>query len=273
MRAQWCREHIDEAAEKCGLEKSTVSDVKQAAKLCATVSEISECSTDAIIALIRIKDEQVKNHAISLVKNALNEKTPTGGTKYSKFTKPQIRKFIKKADLDIRGEMVKEIIASEPKKQDPSTCFSPQPGTIPVTDAPPIAPLAAILKEKYTIQEETSPLVNLPPLSTDADPDEVRKRDELLLQWAQGSQPPQPEFRTAAEMINGGLVTRPAPYKMAPMQKEEAEQRLIEFVRGYLTNKDREALGEIMGTGEFGHSYVEIFTGMIWFCRDQMGGE
>ena len=31
MRTQYCREHIDKVAEEWGLEKSTVSDVKQAA--------------------------------------------------------------------------------------------------------------------------------------------------------------------------------------------------------------------------------------------------
>jgi hypothetical protein len=72
---RWCREHIDKTAEECGLEKSVVSDVKQAAKFCAVVSDLSECSTRSILALIRIKDEPVKNRAISLAENALKEES------------------------------------------------------------------------------------------------------------------------------------------------------------------------------------------------------
>jgi hypothetical protein len=51
-------------------------EVKQAAKFCAEHSDFSELPTKPIIALIRVKDDNVRDKAISLVENAL--KTPTG---------------------------------------------------------------------------------------------------------------------------------------------------------------------------------------------------
>ena len=71
MRSQWCREHIDEVAEKCGLGEDTVSDCKKAAKLCSSIPDLSDCSTRAIMALIDIRDDPVRDKAISSVSNAL----------------------------------------------------------------------------------------------------------------------------------------------------------------------------------------------------------
>ena len=146
MRVQWCREHIDEVVENCGLGESTKSDVKQAAKFCASVPEISNCSTDAILALIRIRDEPVKNRAISLARIALIDATPTGGKIQKRMTKPEIKKIIQKAELEIRGELTeqyKEEKKTAPKK--PSYNGTPQPGDYPAPDAP----VAQTLKEKY----------------------------------------------------------------------------------------------------------------------------
>ena len=141
MRSQWCREHIDKTAEECGLEKSVVSDVKQAAKFCAVVSDLSECSTRSILALIRIKDEPVKNRAISLAINTLKEETPTGGQKRDRLTEKEIKKLIDRAEREVRGELAKKY--RQEKK--PSYNGTPQPGDYP---APP-APMAQTLKEKY----------------------------------------------------------------------------------------------------------------------------
>ncbi|MDD5048173.1 MAG: hypothetical protein PHH09_04525, partial [Methanoregulaceae archaeon] len=69
-RSQYCREHIDKVAEMCGLEKSTVSDVKQAAAFCDEHSDLSDCSTRAIMALIRVRDDMVRERVISSVKKS-----------------------------------------------------------------------------------------------------------------------------------------------------------------------------------------------------------
>ena len=151
MRPQWCREHIDETAEHCGLSDDTVTDVKRAAKFCSTVPEFSDCGTDAIMALIRIKDDPVRDKAISWAKNALNSETHVGKNKRIKLTRREIQKFIQKAELEVRGELTKKYEQEKktaPKK--PSYNGTPQPGDYP---APP-APVAQTLKEKYGGQDQ-----------------------------------------------------------------------------------------------------------------------
>jgi len=111
MRLQWCREHIDEVQEACGLSNSTAMEVKQAARFCVEHSDFSELPTKPIIALIRVKDEQVRGRAISHIENTLNRKTPNGGQYNTTFTEKEIKKIIAKVELDIRKEMMAEIKA------------------------------------------------------------------------------------------------------------------------------------------------------------------
>jgi hypothetical protein len=108
MRAQYCRKNIDKVAKACGLERSTIADVKQAAEFCTAVPDLSECSTRAVMALIRTKNEQVKDLAISLAKNALNAKTPTGGKKKQRLSEREIKALIHKADLKIQSKLTKK---------------------------------------------------------------------------------------------------------------------------------------------------------------------
>lgn len=111
MRSQWCREHIDEAAEKCGLGVDTVSDVKKAAKFCATASEFSDCSTAAICALISIRDDPVRDKAILSVSNALKSgKHPLTGEflKDKRLPEKTIKKVIRKVEMEVRGELTEK---------------------------------------------------------------------------------------------------------------------------------------------------------------------
>jgi hypothetical protein len=258
MRAQWCREHIEETAENCGLEKSTVSDVKQAAKFCASNSEFTECSTDAIITLIRVKDEDVKNKAISLVKNALIQEMPNGGKKNFRLTKPEVRKFVKKAEVEVRGKMVEEF--KKDTDQKPASPYQPQPNSIPVTNDPAMRPLS-----------EIADLSKLPQLSPDAPMDEVMKRDELLLKLHNVPS----EFKTGSEIqkevINGGIVTRPAPYKITPepMSEKEADELILQVVNRRFTPKSKELWETILASGELSDSPARLFEAMV--CR--IGGE
>ena len=153
MRPQWCREHIDETAKHCGLSDDTVSDVKRAAKLCASAPEYSDCSTAAIMALIRIRDDPVRDKAISSISNALKlGKHPLTGQimKDKKLPEKTIKKVIQQIELEVRGELTKKYEQEKktaPKK--PPYNGTPQPGDYP---APP-APMAQTLKEKYGGQE------------------------------------------------------------------------------------------------------------------------
>lgn len=98
-------------AEECGLEKSTVSDVKQAAKFCDEHSDLSDCSTRAIMALIRIRDDSVREKAISSIEKSFESgKHPLTGQVLKKkaLTEREIKAVIERADLEVRKELMKD---------------------------------------------------------------------------------------------------------------------------------------------------------------------
>jgi hypothetical protein len=104
-RLQWCREHIDEVQEACGLSRQAVDEVKQAAKFCVDHADFSALPSKPIIALIRVKDDNVRDKAISLVENVLKSKTPTGGKRVKSLTEREIKKIIGIAEGEIRSEL------------------------------------------------------------------------------------------------------------------------------------------------------------------------
>jgi hypothetical protein len=61
----------DSCADACGLDDETVRQVKSVADFCEGKPEISGLSTNAVMPLIRIQDEEVRDKAISSVSNAL----------------------------------------------------------------------------------------------------------------------------------------------------------------------------------------------------------
>jgi len=112
MRSQWCREHIDETAENCGLGEATVSDVKKAAEFCVEFPEISDCSTHSIMTLIRCSDDSVRDNAISSIRKSLDSgKHPLTGKaiKTKRLSEKDIKKVLEKSELEVRGEIVKKI--------------------------------------------------------------------------------------------------------------------------------------------------------------------
>jgi hypothetical protein len=104
MRTQWCRDHRDQAAEMCGLGEDVVADVKRANEFCDEYPDMSVCSTRAVMALKRVKDDQVRDLAISLAIKALNITTPTGGKTHVRLTEQEIKKLIQKAEKQVGGE-------------------------------------------------------------------------------------------------------------------------------------------------------------------------
>ena len=144
--------------------------------------QISDLSTDAAKALMDIPDPIIQQKAISHIENALTRKTPRGGSYKKRLTKPEVEKVIKtvsppenvKKELYVAKPPVskKEPISLHPniKKQDPSKCFSYQPGTIPVTDAPPIESLGEKVRKQEMVEAEKNqptpveePVQELPP--------------------------------------------------------------------------------------------------------------
>jgi len=133
MRTQYCRDHIDKVAEGCDLDAGYVDVVKQATVFVDEHPAMDNCATRAIIALMRIPDQNVKDLTIRHVENALKEKTPTGGTKRGGFTENQIAAFkarfelqvnterqkaaeIRRKEAEVEYKRVKEIADAEEKK-------------------------------------------------------------------------------------------------------------------------------------------------------------
>jgi len=172
MRSQWCREHIDETAANCGLSDDTVSDVKRAAKLCASAPEYSDCSTAAIMALIRIRDDPVRDKAISSVSNALKSgKHPLTGQimKDKKLPEKTIKKVIQQVEREVRGDLTKKYERERKEKPEqetqedplPVSPYVPQPGSIEVSGTIPPS-LAEQMKEPEACTSPPAPNKSLP---------------------------------------------------------------------------------------------------------------
>jgi len=140
MRSQWCREHIDETAKNCGLQKSVVADVRSAAKFCVDHSDMSECSTRTILALIRVRDDPVRERAISLAENVLKDTTPTGGKKKTRLTERQVKKLIERADREVHAELsdVSETTKSSLMSESEPKTVPSNSSVVPVVDAAPV---------------------------------------------------------------------------------------------------------------------------------------
>jgi hypothetical protein len=134
MRTQYCREHIKKTAEECGLGPDIVSEVERVAKFCASNPTFADCATRPLRLLIDVRDEKIKNHAISLAENALKEKTPTGGRKKKLLTETDVRGIIRKSEKEIRGELTEKYKA-EKKPTEPAPEIPKEPQTDHVADA------------------------------------------------------------------------------------------------------------------------------------------
>jgi len=166
MRSQECRKHIQKTGKVCNLKEETINEVQKVLDFCEDHPEISQLSTDAAKALMDIPDPMVQQKAISHVGNALNRKTPTGGTYKKRLTKPEVEKAIKKIlppenvikeSGDVKSSIPKkqERITLHPKikQQDPDKCYSPQPGSIPKTDTPILSLGEQVRKQEAAVNQ------------------------------------------------------------------------------------------------------------------------
>jgi len=124
MRTQWCRSHIRETAEKCGLDDYTVARVERVTEFVEKHPQFCDCSTDAIEPLIKIRFDNLRDTAISLAEKRLSEKTPTGGKKHKSLTRDQIKQII-----DSLGKPQSEDNSDDtkPEPQSPQTIENPEP--------------------------------------------------------------------------------------------------------------------------------------------------
>jgi len=113
-RLQYCREHLtDEVIAACNLSNSTVAEVRQAAKFCDEHSDFSELPTKPIIALIRVRDEQVRERAIIKCSERLNGKIGAGRGNTKELTEKMVKKVIEDTEIEVRNEGIARELAEE----------------------------------------------------------------------------------------------------------------------------------------------------------------
>jgi len=118
-RLQWCREHIDEVQEACGLSRQAVDEVKQAAKFCVEHADFSALPSKPIIALIRVKDEQVRARAISSVQKSLElPKDNNTGRFIKSITEREVKKIIEKAEIEVRNVEIDRLRAERDAEEE-----------------------------------------------------------------------------------------------------------------------------------------------------------
>jgi hypothetical protein len=166
MRSQECRKHIQKTGKVCKLSEKTMDEVQKVLEFVEDHSQISDLSTDAAKALMDIPDPILQQKAISHVENALNRKTPTGGTYKKRLTKPEVEKVIKKV---LPPETVKKESCvlkpsdsekePEPTKTKPSDAFCYQPGEAPKASDAPVLSLA----QQQAAKEQPAPSQQIHP--------------------------------------------------------------------------------------------------------------
>jgi len=167
MREQWCRQQVDKIGEKCDLAPETVKEIKKVAGFVEDHPALASSSTKAIEPLMKIKDPEIKEKAISAAEKILKRKTPTGGIIKKRLTKPEVE------------EIIEKVSPPEIKKPIPaSTSGSYQPGELTRTNLPPQPSLAAQQKAKEPEVDANGFFVTTPAKSQA----QIRKENLALLE-------------------------------------------------------------------------------------------
>jgi len=112
MRTQWCREHIDEVEANCHLSKEAVRKVKKAAVFCAKYPAFTECPTNVLDEILKIKGLSALKAVLAETIPVLTRRKPDGSWVKERFSLPEIKKIISKHQL-------RAIVEEKPKKRGP----------------------------------------------------------------------------------------------------------------------------------------------------------
>lgn len=235
----------------CGMDPTEISRVKSylefVAKLEKTGIEKDLIYTNFAVGaarpLISVSDDETRIKGLNYVAACLKRKEKVTAGDLKNSIKVWLNQVQKTCPLNARSENLENSkIQSEIETE---IIKEPQIGDAPIVVIPP-------------------------PLSDDAPMSERLKRDNLLLEMAQSTN----GFQTAAEFMNGGLVNKPAPYKIVPVQltPQQAGSRITEVVRGYLSDKDREFWESLKKSGQLGETDLEVFQGLINDASIRMSG-
>ncbi len=112
MRTQECRRKIVEAGRSCHVNEDDYDEIEKAYYFCEEPqhSAFADLPTRPIRALIRIKDEQVRDRAISSVKKLLElPKSQDTGRFVKSITEKEVKKIAEQAELEIRKELMEKM--------------------------------------------------------------------------------------------------------------------------------------------------------------------
>jgi len=99
------------------------------------------------MALIRVRDDLVRERAISLAQNALNATTPSGGKKKYRLTEREIKKLIGQAELELRKKLTEEYL--EDKNALPSVVPEPDESSIGTEPGPKPEPSSSPAAKRH----------------------------------------------------------------------------------------------------------------------------
>lgn len=112
MRSAYCREHIDKTVMECGLSENTRYQVKQAEEFEKEHPEFdfSNCGTETILAVKRIKEPEVQKQTIAEMIKARNAIDPKTGKEAhaSKFTEKEVKEITSRAQKIVAEMKEKE---------------------------------------------------------------------------------------------------------------------------------------------------------------------
>ena len=151
----------------CNLAPETVAEIDRVTGFVEEHKDLSRLTTAAIKPLMRIKDPEKRQEAVSIVEKTLNRKTPTGGVIKKRLTKPEIEKIIEKV-LPSETPKIDAAIVSTPVpvvKPEPKPLIGMHPvsfkftPTLPITPPPILKTQEQIRKEKMALLEEACELM------------------------------------------------------------------------------------------------------------------
>jgi hypothetical protein len=272
----------------CGLDKSEVSRLEAYIEIIEMLMKqhitektiVDNFPLGAARHLIPIKDER-RADGLSFVTEQLKAgKHISGKDMQAKLeisnNKPEIRpESVKEPQSEKKQEPV--ILHPEIKKQDPVKCFSPQPGTIEVSDAPVIQSLGQVLKDDPPKPKPA------PCLSGGKCPDgfnhiiQDKTQGAMCFLWKQAlKQLPGDECYLDAKKRQapkkddgfGNKIIERAPYKIVAVPFTKSQ--FVEACRGYFTPKTLKAADDLVKSGVMGDDYAELVDALVWEAHGRM---
>ena len=119
MRTEWCRSHIDEVAENCGLSTKAVREIKRASQISIKHPALGACPTSAVMQIANIKESSIQNAVITEAISLLRRRNPDGSFVKKKLSTNDMKKIIAKQRILTPSRKTppkKESVMGRPRK-------------------------------------------------------------------------------------------------------------------------------------------------------------